>query len=124
MNDNKLQVHNTSVTPYMATATKPADKVSAPSLQPGRASADGRQLVFKGWEAARMGLQPGDHVKFRCGVYFHHGIYVGDGRFIHKVSGGGSLATASFSKHASVIGVGAFPLPSPPPPSPPLFTSD
>mmetsp|Transcript_1697 Transcript_1697/g.4902 ORF Transcript_1697/g.4902 Transcript_1697/m.4902 type:complete len:458 (+) Transcript_1697:338-1711(+) len=65
-----------------------------------------RPKSFLGWEEARQGLLPGDHVYVSCGVYYHHGIYVGDGKFVHKVSGGGSLATLSFSKNASMIGVG------------------
>ncbi len=75
--------------------------VSLPPLQQPRSTS------FKGWEAAKKGLLPGDHVWVSCGVYGHHAIYVGDGRFIHKVSGSGSLATAAFSCNASVVSVGA-----------------
>jgi cell wall-associated NlpC family hydrolase len=75
--------------------------VSLPPLQQPRPTS------FKGWEAAKDGLLPGDHIWVSCGVYGYHAIYVGNGRFIHKVSGSGSLATAAFSCNASVVSVGA-----------------
>lgn len=28
-------------------------------------------------------FQPGDHIRIRCGVYWHHGIYIGRGAVVH-----------------------------------------
>lgn len=65
-----------------------------------------RPRKFRGWEEGRAGLLPGDHVWVNRGIYNHHGIYVGDGMFVHKVAGASALATASLSKAVSVLNAG------------------
>jgi len=48
----------------------------------------------------------GDHILLPRKAYWHHGIYIGEGRVIHKTAGSSSLAAASFSKDASVFSCG------------------
>jgi len=50
-------------------------------------------------------LERGDHCIVRCAGYWHHGIYIGGGEFMHKTAGT-SLAAAVFCKNISVISAG------------------
>lgn len=39
----------------------------------------------------QINLEKGDHIYINCGIYNHHGIYVGNNKVIHYLSKGISL---------------------------------
>lgn len=51
-------------------------------------------------------FQPGDHLRVWCGAFWHHGIYVGDGRVIHMsgLANGKSAATVRWGSLESFAG--------------------